>query len=144
MNRAEVFRRIGRIIKAACPEGTGFAAIIDSHYMASGERDDVARMLAEWLRRRPRVALAQSAVLAGPAQGEEPEAFTARRRLELQCVAIADTVGEAFVGRGHPLTMAFFLFEIAKPGSHMAYRIIGSEATALAWVAAIAALRSTN
>lgn len=145
MNRTESFRQIGRIIKAACPPGTGFAAVIDNNYMASADRQDVGRLLAEWLKRRPRVALAASAVYTGPAAGESTAAFLCRQRLELQCAAIAGAVSHVFAAAKEPVTLAFFLFEFGGPGSLMAYKIIGSEPLAIAWITAIAALgKSSN
>lgn len=144
MNRAETFRQIGRIIKAACPSGTGYAAVIDRHFMTSAEPLDAARALAEWLERRPRVALAASAVHAGPAGGESIGAFARRQILELQCVTIAQSVADTFATYARPVTLAFFLFELGGPGSLMAYKIIGSEPLALGWVAQIAQLARVN
>ncbi len=95
----EALARIGRILKASCPKGAGFAAIIDGGFVASGERPEVQRMLSEWLRKRPLVTLAAapSAALHGQKPDESPEDFADRKRLELQCAAMAETVAGAWV-----------------------------------------------
>lgn len=144
MNRVEVFQRIGRIIKAACPAGTAFAAVIDGHYMSSVERATVGLALFEWLGRRPRVALALSAVYAGPGAGESTSDFVRRQSLEIQCAAIAGAVSEVFVAAAKPITIAFFLFELGPPPCHMAYKIIGSEPLALGWITALAKPAKAN
>lgn len=138
---AETMKRIGRLLKATCPPGTGFATIIGGSYLSSCVRVDVQRMLARWLVDGLRAAC-PSAIVHGRSPGESEADFACRRLLEGECAAMAETLAATFADYGHHLTIAFFLFELNREPSRMAYRFIGDGALALSWVSAIATLRT--
>jgi hypothetical protein len=84
----EQLRGIANIVKRACGEGVGFALFLGpaggpNFYIASAEREDVVKLLREWLTYVRR---------SGVPRKEKSEEMDARLALERKCAEIGKTI----------------------------------------------------